>query len=79
MLQQVKPEDFVIATGVSSTLETFVAQAFAHLDLDWQQYVRIRNDFLRASDIRSAPANPAKAQRLLGWNASTVMPHLVSG
>ena len=78
MLQQVKPEDFVIATGVSSTLETFVAQAFAHLNLDWQQYVRIRNDFFRASDITVSAGNPAKAQRLLGWKATTVMPHLVS-
>ena len=78
MLQQVEPEDFVIATGVSSTLETFVAQAFAHLNLDWQHYVRIRNDFFRASDITVSAGNPAKAQRLLGWKASTVMPHLVS-
>jgi GDPmannose 4,6-dehydratase len=78
MLQQVKPEDFVVATGVSSTLETFVAQAFAHLNLDWQQYVRIRDDFLRTSDISVSAGNPAKAQRLLGWKATTAMPHLVS-
>jgi GDPmannose 4,6-dehydratase len=78
MLQQVKPEDFVVATGVSSTLETFVAQAFAHLNLDWQQYVRIREDFLRTSDISVSAGNPAKAERLLGWKATTAMPHLVS-
>jgi GDPmannose 4,6-dehydratase len=39
MLQQEKAEDFVLATGVSSTLEAFVARAFAYFDLDWRRYV----------------------------------------
>jgi GDPmannose 4,6-dehydratase len=78
MLQQEKGEDFVVATGVSSTLETFVARAFAHFDLDWRRYVRVRDDLFRTSDIKVSAGNPAKAQRVLGWKATTAMPDLVS-
>jgi GDPmannose 4,6-dehydratase len=78
MLQQEKAEDFVVATGVSSTLETFVARAFAHLGLDWRQYVHVRDDLFRTSDIEVSSGNPAKAQRVLGWKATIAMPDLVS-
>jgi GDPmannose 4,6-dehydratase len=78
MLQQEKAEDFVVATGVSSTLETFVAHAFAHFELDWRQYVHVRDDLFRTSDIEVSAGNPAKAERVLGWKATTAMPDLVS-
>jgi GDPmannose 4,6-dehydratase len=78
MLQQEKAEDFVVATGVSSTLETFVARAFAHFDLDWRRYVHVRDDLFRTSDIDVSAGNPAKAQRVLGWKATIAMPDLVS-
>jgi GDPmannose 4,6-dehydratase len=78
MLQQEKAEDFVVATGVSSTLEAFVARAFAHFDLDWRRYVRVRDDLFRTSDIHISAGNPAKAQRVLGWKATTAMPDIVS-
>ena len=78
MLQQEKAEDFVVATGVSSTLEAFVARAFAYFDLDWRRYVRVREDLFRTSDIQISAGNPAKAQRVLGWKATTAMPDIVS-
>jgi GDPmannose 4,6-dehydratase len=78
MLQQEKAEDFVVATGVSSTLEAFVARAFAFFDLDWRRYVSVRDDLFRASDIQISAGNPAKAQRVLGWKATMAMPDVVS-
>ena len=67
MLQQDKAEDFVIATGVSFTLEAFVAYAFAYFDLDWRQYVRVRDDLFRTSDIQiSAGIRPRLSASLAG-------------
>jgi GDPmannose 4,6-dehydratase len=78
MLQQEKAEDFVVATGVSSTLEAFVARAFAYFDLDWRRYVAVSDDLIRISDIQISAGNPAKAQRALGWKATMAMPDIVS-
>jgi GDPmannose 4,6-dehydratase len=78
MLQQNTAQDFVVATGVSCTLETFVARAFAHFGLDWRQHVRVRGDLFRTSDIDVSAGNPARAERVLGWKPTITMPDLVS-
>jgi len=77
MLELDRPEDFVIATGKLSTLEDFVSQAFGYFGLDWRKYVEIDPELKRPSDIRVSVGNPAKAERLLGWRAETMMPALV--
>jgi GDPmannose 4,6-dehydratase len=76
MLQQDRPADFVIATGVSSTLREFVAQSFAYFGLDWQRHV-ISSPVDRPVDVMTSIGNPARARTGLGWSAKTTMPDLV--
>ena len=78
MLQQDKPEDFVIATGRSYTLENFLDRAFAHFNLQWQDYVEFDNALLRPSDIEKSVADPTKARNILGWNAEYAMPEIIN-
>jgi len=77
MLNQDRPEDFVIATGDLHTLEEFVSRVFEYFNLDWRLYVRTDHHLLRPSDITHSVGNPAKAERLLGWRAETRMPGVV--
>jgi GDPmannose 4,6-dehydratase len=77
MLQQEEPDDYVIATGESSSLEKFVAAAFASLDLDWRNYVVIDNSLLRPTDLAVGRGNPAKAKNKLGWQAKYKMKDVV--
>ncbi len=70
MLQQDAPEDFVIATGATITLREFTAEAFAAAGLDWRDHVDLDKTLFRPSDIAVSRANPAKAERLLGWKAA---------
>lgn len=71
MLQQDRPEDFVIATGETITLECFVSHAFSLLDLDWREHVIVDQSLFRPTDILISRANPAKAKEKLGWFAVT--------
>jgi GDPmannose 4,6-dehydratase len=72
------PEDFVVATGETNTLESFVAATFACFDLDWREHV-VRNDaFLRPSDITYSSGDPGKAARLLGWKATKKMRDVIA-
>jgi GDPmannose 4,6-dehydratase len=78
MLQQDDPQDFVIATGESHTLEELTSAAFACFNLDWQDHVDIDPALFRASEIAYSRGNPEKAQRLLGWEAETKFDTLVA-
>ena len=73
ILQQDTPEDFVIATGETNTLEEFVAEAFACVGLDWRDHVASDPSLLRPSEIMVSRANPEKATQKLGWNAEFKM------
>ncbi|MEH2374728.1 GDP-mannose 4,6-dehydratase [Nostoc sp.] len=77
MLQQEQPDDYVIATGESSSLEEFVAAAFASVDLDWREHVVIDNSLLRPTDLAVGRGNPAKANNKLGWQAKYKMKDVV--
>jgi len=78
MLQQDKPDDYVIATGVPHTLESFVATAFAQVGLDWKSHVDIDPSLFRPSDIANSAGNPAKAMTGLGWKADVAFPQLIA-
>jgi len=69
MLQQDKPEDIVIATGESHSLQEFVALAFQSLGLDWQDYVEVDESLYRPSDLMYSEGDPSKALDKLGWKA----------
>jgi GDPmannose 4,6-dehydratase len=78
MLQAETPEDFVIATGQSYSLEQFVQQAFSQLGLSWRDHVEMSDALLRPTDITTGKGNPGKAERVLGWKAQYRMPEVVS-
>ena len=78
MLQLEKPEDFVIATGRTVSLEYFIDCAFKHCGLDWREWVDIDAGFTRPSDIKSGQANPEKAGKLLGWKAQTSVEQVIA-
>ncbi|MEP7704335.1 GDP-mannose 4,6-dehydratase [Paraglaciecola sp. 25GB23A] len=77
MLQLETPEDLVIATGQTHSLEEFVAEAFAINGLNWEDHVEISQEFYRPTDILYSGGNPAKAKQLLNWNAKIKMADVV--
>ncbi|HZJ01587.1 MAG TPA: GDP-mannose 4,6-dehydratase, partial [Gemmatimonadaceae bacterium] len=78
MLQQEKPENFVIATGQSHTLAEFVERAFREVGLEWRDHVDTDEKLFRPADITYAHANPARANERLGWKAKAMMPDVVA-
>ncbi|TVQ97700.1 MAG: GDP-mannose 4,6-dehydratase [Desulfovibrionales bacterium] len=74
MLQQEIPDDYVIATGKTFSLEDFTRHVFEHLHLDWTNHVRTNPEFIRPTDIMVSRADPSKADRHLGWRAQCTMP-----
>jgi len=77
LMQHSTPEDFVIATGESHSLRSFVECAFSTANLDWKEYVDHDPSLLRPTDIMMSYADPSKAERLLHWKAETKMAGVV--
>jgi GDPmannose 4,6-dehydratase len=69
MLQQEKPDDYVIATGETRPLRDFVAVAFQEVGLDWREHVVIDQSLLRPTDLTVGRGNATKAATKLGWKA----------
>lgn len=78
MLQQKVPADFVIATGVSVSLEDFVRDVFANVGLDWREHVESDPKLFRPSDINWSQGDASLAKACLGWEAHIKMPQLVT-
>lgn len=77
MLQQAKPDDYVIATGASYLLQDFVEITFSSLGLNWREHVIIDQSLFRPTDLAMGKANPRKAQEQLGWKAEYKTPDVV--
>jgi GDPmannose 4,6-dehydratase len=77
MLQQDKPDDFVVGTGETHTVQEFVEIAFGHVGLDWQKYVVIDPKFVRPAEVDLLLADPGKAKRALGWEPTVSFEGLV--
>ena len=71
MLQQEKPQDFVIATGITISLEEFVQAAFEEASLNWRDYVIQDPSLFRPTDLAIGRADSSKAEKMLRWQAST--------
>jgi GDPmannose 4,6-dehydratase len=71
MLQQDRPSDYVVATGVGATVQQFVEVAFAHAGLNWQDHLEIDKKYIRPTEVDALIGDPSKAQRELGWSAKT--------
>ena len=67
MLQQDKPQDFVIGTGKTWSVENFAKIAFAVVGLNWRDYVEIDKSLIRPAEVELLRADPAKAKKILGW------------
>lgn len=67
ILQQEQPDDYVLATNETHTVREFVEEAFGHVDLDWQQYVKYDPRYERPAEVDLLIGDPAKAKRQLGW------------
>jgi GDPmannose 4,6-dehydratase len=67
MLQQDKPDDYVLSTGVAPTIREFVAEAFAYAGMDWQDYVEIDPRYFRPTEVDYLLGDPSKAREELGW------------
>jgi GDPmannose 4,6-dehydratase len=77
MLQQERADDYVIATGETRSLEEFVEAAFRTVKLDWREHVDVDPSLFRPTDLAGNFANPAKAERALGWRATVGMEETV--
>ncbi len=70
MLQQDHPDDYVVATGETHSVEEFVQETFSYLDLDWKEYVIQDQRFYRPAEVDLLVGDPDKAGRILGWEPS---------
>lgn len=77
MLQAVKPDDYVIATGHSHTVREFLELAFDHAGLDWRKHVVIDDRYFRPSEVNHLRGDWSKANLLLGWKPQTPFYELV--
>ncbi|MEK7461081.1 MAG: GDP-mannose 4,6-dehydratase, partial [Patescibacteria group bacterium] len=77
MLQQNKPDDYVIGTGETHSVREFVELAFGHADLDWQKFVKTDPAFMRPAEVDQLVSDPTKAKKTLGWEIKTSFPELV--
>jgi GDPmannose 4,6-dehydratase len=77
MLQQEKPDDYVIATGTCHTVEDFLQKAFALLEMDYRNYLDVDKTLYRPSEVMALMGNFNKAQKVLGWNPTITFEDLI--
>jgi GDPmannose 4,6-dehydratase len=78
MLQQDKPDDFVLATGETHSIEEFLTLAFKEIGIDdWKPYVKQDPAFIRPAEVHVLLGDPKKAEKVLGWKREVDFPGLV--
>ncbi len=77
MLQQETADDYVIATGVSHSVEELVDVAFSHVGLNWRDHVAKDPRFLRPAEVDLLVGDPGKARRSLEWEPKVTFRDLV--
>ncbi len=77
MLQQKKPDDFVIGTGKSHSVREFVREAFSYVGLDWKKFVKVDPRYFRPTEVEHLQSNPGKAWRVLKWSPRITFKELV--
>jgi GDPmannose 4,6-dehydratase len=77
MLQQEKPDDYVIATGQTHTVKHLLEIAFEHVGLDYRNYVETDAELLRPAEVHHLRGNYAKAQKVLGWQPRVTFAELI--
>lgn len=79
MLQQDTPDDYVVATGVTTTVRDMCRIAFSHVGLNYEDHVVIDPRYYRPAEVEVLLGNPDKAERKLGWKANTSLHDLIVG
>ena len=77
MLQQEKPDDYVIATGETHSVREFLDEAFAYAGLDWKGFVKVDPKYFRPAEVDFLLGDPSKARRVLGWQPKVTFKALV--
>ena len=78
MLQQEKPDDYVVATGETHTVREFLELSFGHAGLDWEKYVDKDPRYYRPAEVELLLGDPSKAKKQLGWEPKTKFKELVT-
>ncbi|CAI5504671.1 unnamed protein product [Closterium sp. NIES-64] len=78
MLQQEVPDDYVLATEESFTVEQFLIEAFGYVGLDWKEHVEIDPRYFRPSEVDNLRGSSAKAREKLGWKPEVSFKQLVA-
>ena len=78
MLQQERPDDYVIATGISHSVRDLVEVAFGHAGLDWRKHVKLDPALIRPAEVEHLIGNSSKAHAQLGWQPSVDFTGLVT-
>jgi len=78
MLQQPEADDYVVGTGETHSVREFAELAFAHVGLDWQEFVRVDPAFVRPAEVDLLLAEPTKARSRLGWTPTVGFRELVA-
>ena len=77
MLQQEKPDDFVIATGETHSVREFAEKVFAKLDLDYQKHVAIDPRYFRPTEVDVLLGDAARAHKALNWEPKVSFDQLI--
>jgi len=77
MLQQDNPDDYVIATNETHSVRDFVEKAFAHVDLDWKEFVKHDERYERHAEVDLLIGDASKAKKVLGWEPKVKFESLV--
>jgi GDPmannose 4,6-dehydratase len=71
MLQQDKPGDYVVATGIGATVKDFAQAAFEHVGLNYKDHIELDKRYVRPTEVDALIGDPSKAEKVLGWKAKT--------
>jgi len=77
ILQQDRPDDYVIGSGESHSVKEFVEEAFSYVGLDWEKYVKIDQRYFRPTEVDELVADTSKAKKELNWQPKIIFPDLV--
>jgi GDPmannose 4,6-dehydratase len=78
MLQQERPDDYVVAMGETHTVQRLVELAFSHVGLDWRRHVKVDPKFIRPAEVDLLIGDPSKARRELGWAPEVSFEQLIA-
>lgn len=78
IMQADKPDDFVLATGETHSIQELCEEAFKYVGLNWEDHVTVDKRFIRPTETGPLVGNPAKAKKILGWEPKTKFKELVA-